>query len=196
MNELLMNEENYLRVANFLARQAQRFNLDGSQMARMKPMPSELLINAQITAGGTVPLLTGNSTQEVGVTNFDGNRLETGRFFIIDALTLLYGEAGADKKVWEVDYTKPLPAVLKSANFILRQNGETIIKLPISSIAQAQKNDSENGYRRLGALALLEPNQTVEASIEFPAGSSITPSGNNKSFVSVLLRGFETYLKR
>lgn len=196
MNEFLQNEENYLRASNFLSRQGARFNLDPMQMARMKPTPSELFVNAQFNAGGNVPLLTGNSTQEVGVTNFDGNRLEAGRFFVIDAVTILYGEDAAGKKPWEVDYDKKLPAVLKNSILVVRQNGEVITKLPIVSIDNAKANNQENGYRRLGALAILEPNQPVDITFETPAGSSITPSGNNKSYVSVLLRGFETYLKR
>lgn len=195
MNEYFVNEEQYQRVATFLARQAAKFNLSPDVMARMKPTPSELYVNALINLGGNVPLLSGNSTQEVGVTNFDGNRLDNGRFFVIDAVTLLYGEAAAGKKVWEVAYNKELPAELLASTLVLRQNGEVIVKLPIASINNAKKSDEF--YRRLGALALIEPTQTVEVTIESPAGSTITPAtSGNKSFVQVLFKGFETYMKR
>lgn len=195
MNEYFVNEEQYQRVATFLARQAAKFNLSPAEMARMKPTPSELYINTQFSAGGNVPLLNGNSTQEVGVTNFDGNRLDNGRFFVIDAITLLYGEAAANKKVWEVDYNKEVPAELKASHLVVRQNGEVITKLPVASIENAKK--SQEFYRRLGALAVIEPTQTVDVTIETPAGSTITPANeSDKSFVQVLLKGFETYIKR
>ena len=195
MNEYFVNEEQYHRVATFLARQAAKFNLSPAEMARMKPTPSELYINTQFSAGGNVPLLNGNSTQEVGVTNFDGNRLDNGRFFVIDAITLLYGEAAANKKVWEVDYNKEVPAELKASHLVVRQNGEVITKLPVASIENAKK--SQEFYRRLGALAVIEPTQTVDVTIETPAGSTITPANaSDKSFVQVLLKGFETYIKR
>jgi len=78
---------------------------------------------------------------------------------------------------------------------VLRQNGEVIVKLPVESIYQASKTDDR--YRRLGALAVIEPTQTVDLTIETPAGSSITPAtSGNKSFVQVLFKGFETYMKR
>ena len=194
-DNILLNEEKFLRVATFLSRQAQRFNLTPEQMNRMKPTPSELYVNSLFAAGGNVSLIDGNSTQQKGVTNLDGNRLENGRFFVIDGITILYGEDDASKKVWQVDYKKDLPAVLLSSDFVLRQNGEVIVKLPVSAIENAKKTDDY--YRLLGALAVIEPTQTIEMGIETPVGSSITPAtSGHKSFVRVLLRGFETYVKR
>lgn len=195
-DNILLNEEKFLRVATFLSRQAQRFNLTPEQMNRMKPTPSELFINTEFSSGGNVSLLDGNTTQQKGVTNFDGNRLENGRFFVIDGVTILYGEAAAGTKVWDVNYNKALPAVLQSSDFVVRQNGEIIVKLPVAAIENAKKS-TEDYYRVLGALAVIEPTQTIEMMIETPVGSSITPTtSGDKSFVRVLLRGFETYVKR
>ena len=195
-DNILLNEEKFLRVATFLSRQAQRFNLTPEQMNRMKPTPSELFINTEFSSGGNVSLLDGNTTQQKGVTNFDGNRLENGRFFVIDGVTILYGEAAAGTKVWDVNYNKALPAVLQSSDFVVRQNGEIIVKLLVAAIENAKKS-TEDYYRVLGALAVIEPTQTIEMMIETPVGSSITPTtSGDKSFVRVLLRGFETYVKR
>ncbi|WP_172916615.1 hypothetical protein [Capnocytophaga canis] len=195
MNQYFNNEEQYTRVATFLANQGGRFGLTTEQAMRMKPTPSELYVHSKFSAGGSVPLLNGNSTQEIGVTNFDGNRLDAGRFFIIEAVTVQYGEAADTKKVWEVKYDDKMPEVLEASHLVLRQNGEVLIKLPISAIQNAKK--METFYRKLGALALIEPTQTVELTIDTPSGSSITTSnGSDKSFVRVLFKGFETYLKR
>jgi len=139
-DNILLNEEKFLRVATFLSRQAQRFNLTPEQMNRMKPTPSELFINTEFSSGGNVSLLDGNTTQQKGVTNFDGNRLENGRFFVIDGVTILYGEAAAGTKVWDVNYNKALPAVLQSSDFVVRQNGEIIVKLPVAAIENAKKS--------------------------------------------------------
>ena len=53
MNEYFVNEEQYQRVATFLARQAAKFNLSPDVMARMKPTPSELYVNALIDRKST-----------------------------------------------------------------------------------------------------------------------------------------------
>ena len=95
-----------------------------------------------------------------------------------------------------MNYNKALPAVLQSSDFVVRQNGEIIVKLPVAAIENAKKS-TEDYYRVLGALAVIEPTQTIEMMIETPVGSSITPTtSGDKSFVRVLLRGFETYVKR
>ena len=76
-----------------------------------------------------------------------------------------------------------------------RQNGEVIIKLPIVSIDNAKQSDEF--YRKLGYLAIFEPTQTIDVTIETPQGSVITPAvSGDKSFVEVLIQGFETYVKR
>ena len=197
MNELLQNEEQLLRVQNFLQRNASRFNLQPQEMGRMKINPSELYVHSKIVAGGNVPLLTGNTTQEVGVTNFDGNRLESGRFFVIEAISILYGEAAAGTKVWDVKYEEGnLPPQLRASHAVVRQNGDVILRLPVESIFRAQKSATEK-YRKLGALAVLEPNQTIEITVETPQGSTITPAtSGHESFISFMLKGYETYLKR
>ncbi|GIZ16215.1 hypothetical protein [Capnocytophaga catalasegens] len=192
--DFLQNEEQYLRVANYLMKvnQDKALNLP---LSTMKPTPSELYVNTIFTAGGNVPLLTGNITQEVGITNFDGNKLEDKRYFVIDGVTIQYGEGTkATDKVFAVKYDKELPAVLLSSTLVIRQKNEIVLKLPVASIEMAKK--SFEVYRKLGALALLEPNAPIEMFLETPMGSTIQVSSGDSSYIRVLLKGFETYLKR
>ena len=129
---------------------------------RMKPTPSELYVNAKFAAGGVSNLLTSNAVQEVGVTNFDGNKLEADRYFVADAVTVQYGEGTASSdKVYTIKYDKELPAVLLSSHLIVRQKNEIVIKLPISAIENAKKSDAY--YRVLQALSLIEHEDSVGA---------------------------------
>lgn len=193
MNQLFQNEEQYVKVSNFLAAVNASKNLQ-MPVARLKPTPSELYVNSKFAAGGVANLLTSNAVQEVGVTNFDGNKLEADRYFVADAITIQYGEGQASSKVYEIKYDVALPAVLLASHLVIRQKNEVIVKLPVSAIQNAKKSDAY--YRKLEALALIEPNSPVEIQIETPTGSTITPSTGDSSFVRVLIKGFETYLKR
>lgn len=194
MNELLLNEEQYVKVSNFLENVNAEKNLR-MPVARLKPTPSELYVHSKFAAGGVANLLTSNAVQEVGVTNFDGNKLESDRYFVADAVTVQYGEGTASSdKVYSIKYDKELPAVLLSSHLVIRQKNEIIVKLPISAIENAKKSDAY--YRKLEALALIEPNAPVEIQIETPMGSTITPSSGDSSYVRVLIKGFETYQKR
>lgn len=188
------NEEMYVKGATFLKEQNEKKGF-GWVIGKMKPTPSELFVQGVITAGGTQPLLGGSTVQEKGVTNFDGNRLQKDRIFVVAGVTIQYGEAAADTKPYNVSYKDEFPAQLENATLIIRQKNEVVVKLPVSAIQNAKKGSDY--YRMLGAFALIEPEHEVEMDLEFPSGTSITPAtAGQKSFVRVLLQGLETYSKR
>ncbi len=190
----LSNEEGYLKVATFLAEQNERKGF-GWQTGKLKPTPSELFVQGVITAGGTQHLLGGSTVQEKGITNFDGNRLMKDRIFTISEVTVQFGTANATTKPYNVSYNdEDFPAQLENAVLLIRQKNEVIVKLPISAIQNAKK--SPDYYRKLGALALLEPEHEVEMTIEFPTGTSMKVGEGKSAYVRVLLKGFETYSKR
>lgn len=191
---LLSNEEAFLKGVTFL-RELNQNNKFGWNGLKLKPTPSELYVQGIITAGGTQSLLGGSTVQEKGVTNFDGNRLQKDRIFVISAVTVQYGEAAANTKPYNVAYADEFPPQLENATLLIKQKNEVIVKLPISAIQNAKKSD--DFYRKLGALALIEPEHEVEMYLEFPSGTTITPATTgHKSFVRVLLQGLETYAKR
>lgn len=186
------NDEKYLQVEQYLLDVAKKKGIT-IPTHRMRLAAGEMMVSSKYSAGGSSNLLNGNVAREVGVSNFDGNKLETDRYFVIDGVTIAYGEGNAADKVYAVEYDKEVPAVLKSSNLIVRQNGQVLISLPIVSIINAKKK--EDFYRHLNGLVLLEPNQPVEIIIESPVGSTITPSTGDTSFVRVLLKGYETLLR-
>ncbi|ATA67276.1 hypothetical protein RCZ02_16650 [Capnocytophaga felis] len=186
------NSEKYLLIENFIREVTSR---KGIQIPthRMKPTASELFAQSKYSAGGLSNILTGNVTREVGVTNFDGNKLENDRCFVIEGVTLMYGEGESSKKVYEIAYDTKLPAILKSSNLLIRQNNMVLVNLPIQAIENAKQ--LESFYRDLDSLVFLEPNQPIEILIESPVGSTITPSSGDTSFVKVMLKGFETQIR-
>lgn len=186
------NDEKYLQVEQYLLDVVKKKGIT-IPTHRMRLAAGEMMVSSKYSAGGSSNLLNGNVAREVGVSNFDGNKLETDRYFVIDGVTIAYGEGNAADKVYAVSYDKDVPSVLLSSNLVVRQNGQVLISLPIVSIINAKKK--EDFYRNLNGLVLLEPNQPVEIIIESPVGSSITPSTGDTSFVRVLLKGYETLLR-
>lgn len=194
--EYFANNEAYLRATEFLKGQIIKKGYDWDT-ARMKPMDSELYVNKSIEVGGTVPLLTGASVQERGITNFDGNKLEKGRVFVANGVAFSFVVDDKTKLAHGVTYSSAdLPPALAFANLVLKQKDEVIIKIPINALTRANGRANASDYRELGALALIEDNAIVEFDIEFPQGAEMTVATGKALFVSVSLRGFETYLKR
>lgn len=194
MNELLKNQEPFIRVTSYLTSLMSAGILDIPNISKVKPMPTTLYASSAFSAGGTTEILTTNVVQEQGVTNFDGNRLEKGRNFVVTGVTVLYGEDETNKRVWEVDYTKELPSVLKNSSLIIRQENEPLLEVFIKDIDLCKTQN--NKFKLMEAFALIKESYPVELLIKTPLGSSITPEAGKKAFVQVLLQGFETKTKR
>lgn len=195
----LSNKEGQLRAFTFFKEEHAKKPIF-SVGAEIKPMQSELYVNKEITVGGgKVSLLIGSTDNETGVTNFDGNKLDEGRAFAIDGIAFHIGLGDTKEKPFNVDFTQTLTGVQKMAfqfaNLVIRQKNELIFSLPISSILNGNEG-IENLYRDLD-LILIKPKEKVEVEIEFPDG--VTPptlEAGKSMFVSVVLRGYETYQRR
>jgi len=193
----LVNKPKFMLVIAFLSAIAGTLSTNARALAeagKIKPTDSELYVRKAVTPGGSVNLLEGVSAAEIGITNFDGQRLDSDRYFIIDALTVNYGTASTGTSAKAVDYSTALPAALKNANLVIRQDNEVILRLPVSSINDAKNTDDR--YRELGAFALLRDQKTISIDLEFPAGADLGAGAGKDGYVEVLLKGFETYIKR
>ncbi len=195
---ILSNQEAVLRAKEFLRDQilSKNYQWDTS---RMKLVDSELYVNNKIGVGGFQELLLSSSIRQVGVTNFDGNRLAKDRIFVINGVTFGFALEDDSKEIDQIEYKFPkkgekLPEYLSHANLVLKQAGEIILNLPIRSIWNGAISNREL-YRELGALELIEDNSTVNLTVEYPTNTD-APAGGKKLFVSVFFRGFETYSTR
>ncbi|MGG8495956.1 hypothetical protein ACQY1Q_06045 [Tenacibaculum sp. TC6] len=191
---LLSNQEQYLKVVTYLGEKNQKHGYEWNT-SLLKPMPGDLFINKKIGTSGNINLLDGESNNVRGVTNFDKNTLNEGRIFVMDGVSFAYSFEDPTTHVASVNYgTSNLPAELRFANLVVKQNNEVLVKLPINSIV----NSYENGvkYKDLGAFALVLPKHAIEVDIEFPSGVGVKPPADKELFVSVFFRGFETYQKR
>ena len=170
---------------------------------------TELYANKEVSVGaGTIPLLSGASVREVGITNFDGNQLEKGRIFTFDEVTILLGIDKKGAATGTVKYfslsngstdIKKAFDHIGNANLIIKQSNEIVTSLPVRAIVNAQIANSDSIYRDLGSFEVLEDNKAVDISIEFPSGAEVPGSvlgTGNGLFISVVAKGFETYVKR
>lgn len=192
------NKLKFLLVTAFLASIMTDLsaNTQANHAARkLQPRDAEIAVRKAVVAGGTVNLLENQGQSRTrGVNDFDGDRLTNGRNFIIDGITINYGVGlTASATPQSVDYTTALPAALKTANLIIKQNGVVRATLSVSSINEAKSSDER--YRFLEAFALLREETTTSIELEFGAGTDLAPGADNTGFVEVILRGFETYVK-
>lgn len=164
---------------------------------KLNPRGGTLAVRQTITAGGTVNLLDQYNSKVKGRNDFDGNKLTQDRNFIIDGITVNFGlSTTADNTPLEmVNYTTALPPGLKSANLVIKQNDDVIRRISISAINEAKSTDER--WYFLDGFALLIDDAPTSIEIEFGASAtSLGEAGTESAHVEVVLKGFETNVKR
>lgn len=154
-----------------------------------------LYIVGEVTAGGKINLFEALTEQiaRVGVTNFDGNQLNSGSNAVLDAVSIsvAINDAGVDPKNLAFDDTAE--AALQNAEFRFEVDGKEIIKMPVFEAHNpntTRTNDEK--YRGLGHLPIIEAQKTCQAWIEFPTGITPDTTGGKKHYVRVELRRNQT----
>lgn len=158
----------------------------------LKLRTSELYVAGKLNISGRYSnLLEGLTIPEIGKTNFDGNRLAMNRFLVADSITVLYGEASDNEKLFNVDFTKKLPTQLLASNLVIRQGAKVLFKMPVAAIENAKLRNGQY-YRDLESYLILEPSEAIEIGFETPIGAQISDLGGKTPYVKVLLKGFES----
>jgi hypothetical protein len=192
------NKHKWLLVIAFLATVMGDLSANAQALykaGRINPRDAELAVRKVVVAGGTVNLLDNAGQASVkGVNDFDGNRLTSGRNFVIDAITINYGVGTTGTTAAAIDFSTALPPALKTANLVIKQDDRVIRRLSIASINEAKSTDLR--FRELEGFALLVEETTTSIEIEFGAGTAFSPGAGNDAYVECILKGFETNIKR
>lgn len=134
-----------------------------------------------------VLLIDSNTKKLVGETSFDANKLNKGRYFVIDAVRVLVeDQTGSLKEAnWKSDAH---PAVLNS-EFKIAQD-EDLLLLPLSDLLYTKIGQgNENGFRSIASAPVIVPEKEINISWQFPQGANVPDS--QTQFVRIELRGFE-----
>lgn len=194
------NKTKFLLVIAFLTSVSSLLSQEFQSLVsqnKIRPTDAELYINKKLPDApeGTLNLLTGLNSSEVGITNFDGDRLEKARYFVIDSITVNYGVALDGTSPSAVNYNTALPTSLKAAELRIKQaDSGTLFSLPIGAIDEAKATDTV--YRELGGFQLLREEKKTSIEIEFASGSDLGVADGSSGFIQVLLKGFQTMEKR
>jgi hypothetical protein len=90
---------------------------------------------------GINELVDANTKKVVGITNLDGNQLNSGRDVVIDAIRVQYTTRG--EKIENADWQSrdTLPAELQNAELRLIQTNDMLIDLPLTDVQNFKQDD-------------------------------------------------------
>ena len=124
---------------------------------------------------GINQLVDANTKKIVGVTNFDGNLLNSGRDVVIDSIRTLFTSDGTSVENANWQNAERIPAQLQNADLRLIQTNDMLIDLPMTDT----QNFKENDHRPIATTPLLRAKEEFKLELEFPKGVTIP---NTKPF--------------
>lgn len=148
----------------------QRQNTQAVRPQATKLVDKTFYLNIRVDGmSGINQLVDPNTKKIVGVTNFDGNILNSGRDVVIDAIRLQFTMLGdrIENANWQSRDT--LPAELQNADLRLIQTNDMLIDLPLTD-TQAFRNED---YRPIATTPLLRAKEEFKLELEFPKGVTV-----------------------
>lgn len=121
---------------------------------------------------GINQLVDANTKKLVGVTNFDGNLLNSGRDVVIDSIRTMFTSDGKGVESANWQNTERIPAELQNADLRLIQTNDMLIDLPMTDT----QNFKDADHRPIATTPLLRAKEEFKIELEFPKGVTI-PAG-------------------
>lgn len=159
---------NRYQKRNSAFEQLQKRGLIG-QGARLTDTNKYLIVDIS-GASGIFPLMDSNTKKSVGVTNFDGNKLNAGRHLVIDGVKIEKATGGTTKETATFLGNTTLPAELTNTEFRVEQKG--LIPIDIPTLELNQRADSTFGIkaRDFSTAPVLVASEEIGMFLQFPSG--------------------------
>jgi len=170
---------------------------------RVRFVDSDITHSAEISdAGGIYDLLRTTNDKQVGISDFDSNKLEAGVNAAIGRIKIGYGKAATEdsKTAADIAYSSDasvFPVELLRAKLIIKQDNKTLLRLPVERFTVAAKSTKVQGEEdvlHLGTPIVLIEQKPISIQLEFNPNAGIT-AGTDDHFLQVRLMGTETSSK-
>ena len=134
-----------------------------------------------------VLLIDSNTKQLVGETSFDANKLNKGRYFVIDGIRVLTEDTATT--LHEAKWKSEAHAAIVNSELKIAQD-EDLLLLPVSDLlTQLIGINSGDIFRSIASAPVIVPEKEINISWQFPQGASVPTT--KEQFVRIELRGFE-----
>jgi hypothetical protein len=127
--------------------------------------------NSKGIAGGIVDVLDNNTKREVGITDFDGNKLPKGHYIVINAIAGYAETTAATPKA--ATWAGTPNVVLSNSNLIVEQDRK-IIETAMQHIFNANlgKGAMQDDFYQLADGNVILPEQEFKVSLQAPTGTA------------------------
>lgn len=190
----------YNEVIHFLSGAAQEQGnfstdmLNSIRNGKISLQNSEIYIRKKLQPSGMQDLFEAELQKIPGENLFDGNKLDTGRYFIVTGMRVTYGVADKATNRALVDYGNNLPTTLLNAQLTQKQDSKIFLDLPVKSIHDALSTDSYS--YNLNKFILLRDNKVLNAEIRYPQNADLGLAADKSGYIEIRYKGFQTFTNR
>jgi hypothetical protein len=167
----------------------------GDDVSAIQLKPTTLFARKYIGGASSTYTFLDNTTEKIqGICNIDKGKLAQNEAFIFNEIAIGYKVGNADQ-AGAVAYDAALPAALRNAEFIIRQNGRTVYEGTCAELSNPYTGvREEDNWTRLNSLCYISDNEDITIEIKFAPGASIAAaqSTNDYSYLEVRMRGHKT----
>lgn len=174
-------------IGKFQARKV-AIGLQGSSLPT-KVTDTTLYLVHRVDGNSNIVELTNDETKkEIGVTNFDGNKLAKGRNFVMDGLKVRLAQGGLVLK--NVDWADNLALIPELANAELKlvQGENMLLNIPVADLVLS--NDDDN-FRAIGSTPVLGEETPIKWTLTYPNGVAVPAELVDGIFMKIEARGFQ-----
>jgi hypothetical protein len=188
---------------NKMKRQAQLVNAIQKLQARSKAvggtrnnLPTKvsdttMYLVHRVDGNASIIELTDEQTKkEVGVTNFDGNKLAKGRNFVMDEMKVTLAKDGlvAKNVDWKGKKVTLIPE-LANAELKISQGENMLLSISVSDLSLSNDDDD---FRTIGSTPVFGEETPIKWVLTYPNGVAVPAETTDGLFLKIECRGFQS----
>lgn len=149
-------------------------------------------IRTEFTLGSTkqkLDLLDPNKQPEIGVTTYDGDKLDDVKNQVVTHISVGYKNDAASNKEAALIYTANFSAQLRNSELVIKQSGDELVRLPMTLFdPRTVGNNSEDRLYTLDKPFTYLGKKPIQMYIDSPAGAGST----DHDYIEVMTYGLQT----
>lgn len=160
--------------------------------------PSTLFVRKNITsASSDYDFIDAQTDKIKGISSIKGQSLNKNEAIIFHAVAIGYSEGAMANGVAGQSYNGDVPAALRNASLVIKQNGREVLNEPIANFVKGEATTNPGDYYlELPSFRYLADDTPFDIKVEFPAGVSMpAPAADNGHYMELRLLGQKTVAK-
>ena len=160
--------------------------------------PHTLLVRKNISgASSNYDFIDAQTEKVAGISTLQGTTLPKGQALIAHGISISYAVGALADGPGAQDYTAAVPAIVRNAHLLIKQNGREVINEPVSNFLKGEATaNSMDYYFDTPSFRYLVDDESIEIKLVFPTGTNLAAAtAADNHFLELRILGQKTNRK-